>query len=112
MDNNLIRKVVNFEKYMVFKEASITTAITFLYPSTDRPRYLNLAHNNYIKDDLNSLLLDDKNYVIAEDWSDEAFVLADKHLKKSTKPLILESQSCLPYTRLEVVCRLGATVSS
>lgn len=82
VDNNLIRKVVNFEKYMVFKEASITTAITFLYPSTDRPRYLNLAHNNYIKDDLNSLLLDDKNYVIAEDWSDEAFVLADKHLKK------------------------------
>lgn len=73
IDNNIIRSVVNFENYMVFREASITTAITMLYHSSKSPRYLNLSGDKYHKDSLTAVLRNDSNFHESGSWSEDSF---------------------------------------
>ena len=61
VQKNLVRKIVNFEEYMVFKEASITTAITFLYKESTPPSYLNLSGKCYAKENGGFRLLANKS---------------------------------------------------
>lgn len=73
IDGNLIRKVVNFEEYMVFKEASITTAITFLYDSNESPKYLTLKGNNYQKGNLVNILQSEEKFSHTGKWDEDSF---------------------------------------
>jgi len=74
VDRNLVRKVANFEEYMVFKEASITTAITFLFESSLPPRFLNLKGKKYQKESLMSVLQDESRFSTSGNWTEDSFI--------------------------------------
>ncbi len=77
---NLVRKIVNFEEYMVFKEASITTAITFLHASKQSPCYLNLKSSKYERESLLNTLQDESRFSTSGKWEEDAFVFFNDKL--------------------------------
>jgi len=82
INNNLVRRIINFENLMIFQEASITTAITLLYKSQQKARYLNLNASKYSDGELEKLMNIETNYIEASDWNADGFTLIDNHHKQ------------------------------
>ncbi|MEA5391297.1 Eco57I restriction-modification methylase domain-containing protein [Cyanobium gracile UHCC 0139] len=80
LEGDWIRRIINFENYMAFKEASITTAISLLRRRGAQPSYLNLQKETYKDDELLTLMAQESNYVVANDWNADGFTLADAKL--------------------------------
>lgn len=102
INENLIRKVVNFEEYMVFKEASITTAITFLYNSIEPPKYLTLKGRNYQKESLINTLQSEANFSHTGKWDEDSFSFYIDDIKKIIEGIDRDCQ------RLGELCLVGS----
>jgi len=80
LDNAPISKITNFEKYMVFDDASITTAIIEL----DKNKKDNIAlaysfkEKKYQKEDISTIINDEKNYFEVELKKNSVFALVEK----------------------------------
>lgn len=80
LDETKIKHIVNFEKYMVFKDASITTSIVICDKEYDSniTKALSLPDKNY--DDIEKIITDKSSYIDVEFYKDENFVLENKIL--------------------------------
>ncbi len=79
VENTTILKMTNFEKYMVFEDASITSAIIELNKLKTDKRTLayNFSEKNYIQSDVFDILQNEKNYFEVTLKTDNVFALVD-----------------------------------
>ena len=85
LEGDWLRRVVNFENYMAFKEASITTAISFLRKGGAKPEYLNLQKDSYEENEIIALMSQEENYVVSDEWSVDGFPLIDDNFRPIIK---------------------------
>ncbi|WP_457748674.1 Eco57I restriction-modification methylase domain-containing protein [Sulfurimonas sp.] len=82
LDNAPLSKIVNFEKYMVFEDASITSAIIILDKNQRENRCLacNFKEKNYAVNEINETISDISNYFEVGLKKDTVFALVDKNI--------------------------------
>ena len=89
IENANISKIVNFEKYQVFSDASITTAVIKLNRNKKDTNCLtySLKEKNYFVDDISKNINNDENYFEVELKKDDVFALIDKTIIKVNKKI-------------------------
>ena len=82
LDNAPISKIVNFEKYMVFEDASITSAIIKFDKNKKDSECLayNFKEKNYEVSEINEIISDIKNYFEVSLKKDMVFSLVEKKI--------------------------------
>jgi len=103
LENAPIQKIINFEKYMVFDDASITTAIIEL----DKNKIYNncLAYSfkdkNYSKDYVSQIIYKNANFFEVKLRKDKVFALIDKKIDSINKKIDNN------YLKLKQVVKIG-----
>ena len=94
LSNSCISRIVNFEKFMIFDDAAITTAVTILDKRCDQTKYLNCLGDDYKKDEIGHDLRQLHNYQDISFSTDKPFALVDERtsslidrIDESTSPL-------------------------
>ncbi len=84
LNNAPISKVVNFEKYMVFPDASITTAIIEFDKLKENTitKVISLRNDDYTETSILELINDDDNYFEVELKQNNVFALVNPKIKK------------------------------
>lgn len=84
LKNAPISEIINFEKYMVFDDASITTTIITLEKNKyDKiTKALPLKNQNYSKKEIKRIINDKNNYFEVEFKENEVFALIDVEINK------------------------------
>ncbi len=78
LHRNPVRKLVNFERFMVFEDASITTMMLFMQKGHEGPaKVLNFQGDKYEKSEIEEALEDSGRYFEVRFREDAPFVLAD-----------------------------------
>jgi hypothetical protein len=77
-----VSRLINFEKHMVFNDASITTAITILDTNDNFTKFINLTKGYYTKGELQRILSFNSNYLGIKLIPNESFVLIDPELQE------------------------------
>ncbi|CAA6811720.1 MAG: putative type IIS restriction/modification enzyme [uncultured Campylobacterales bacterium] len=82
LDNINISKIINFEKYMVFEDASVTTAIIELDKKTLTQKTLaySFKNKNYDIDFISNFINFENNYFELNLKKDDVFALVDKKI--------------------------------
>lgn len=82
INNTKIEKIVNFEQYLVFRDASITTSILTLDKTKKNKitKVINLKEKNYTKDYINQFIANNKNYFKVNLKDNNVFALVDDRI--------------------------------
>ncbi len=89
LDNTHIKKIVNFEKYMVFKGASITTSIIILDKTykLKKTNALGLENDHYQEKKLSDIIRCEDNYFKIELEKDEIFPIKTNRIMNLNKKI-------------------------
>ena len=89
LDNTKIKTIVNFEKFMVFKGASITTSIILLDKSsrTNKTNAIGLENKHYTEKELLEIINDDKNYFKVELEKNNVFPIKTNEIMKINRKI-------------------------
>ncbi|MDQ7060822.1 MAG: Eco57I restriction-modification methylase domain-containing protein [Sulfurimonas sp.] len=103
LDNAPISKIVNFEKYMVFKDASITSAIIEFDKNKIDSECLayNFKDKNYDVNDINNTISNEENYFEVTLKKDTVFALVDKKISA-----VNDKIDC-NYPNLNTILKIG-----
>ena len=79
LENSSINKITNFEKYMVFEDASITTAIIEINKNKEFNQTLaySFKDKNYTQNDIYEALISEKNYFDVKLKQNSVYALVD-----------------------------------
>jgi type I restriction-modification system DNA methylase subunit len=82
IDNSPIEKIVNFEKYLVFK-AGITTAVSIFNKNqkTNQTKAITLSKKDYNQQELMNIINNENNYFDVEFSKNNVFSLIDNEIK-------------------------------
>ena len=81
VEKGRLEKIINFEKYMIFEEASITSCIVMFGKENRKVKEINLKEKNYSNDEILKYLNGNKEYEI-ELKKDDVFAIVDKQIQK------------------------------
>lgn len=81
VEKRRLEKIINFEKYMIFEEASITSCIIMFGKENRKVKGINLKEKNYSNDEILKYLNGNKEYEI-ELKKDDVFAIVDKQIQK------------------------------
>jgi len=81
VEKGRLEKIINFEKYMIFEEASITSCIVMFGKENRKVKGINLKEKNYSNDEILKYLNGNKEYEI-ELKKDDVFAIVDKQIQK------------------------------
>lgn len=89
LDNTNIKTIVNFEKYMVFKSASITTSIIVLDKTlkTKKTNAIGLESKYYSEKDLLNIINDKNNYFKIKLEKNDVFPIKTNEIRKLNKKI-------------------------
>ncbi len=80
LENVSIEKITNFEQFMVFKDASITTSIIELCKSNTNTLAYSFKAKNYTEEDISKIINNVNNYFEVKLQKDGVFALIDKQV--------------------------------
>lgn len=81
LESNKLSRIVNFEEYMVFDEASITTCITLLENKPKQVVAYSVKGKNFTKQELSEKIKDNTNFVKISLEKDKVFALVNSNVK-------------------------------
>jgi hypothetical protein len=82
LENASIEKITNFEQFMVFKDASITTSIIELGKSNLNTLAYSFKEKNYTEEDISKIINNVNNYFEVKLQKDSVFALVDKKMAR------------------------------
>lgn len=80
LDDGRLDKIVNFEKFMIFNSASITTCITFFKKNTYTIKAVNLTEDNLTLSNVVKYIQDPKNEYTVKFNKDDVFALVNSEI--------------------------------
>ncbi|MBN1840194.1 MAG: N-6 DNA methylase [Campylobacterales bacterium] len=103
VENTTISKITNFEQYMVFEDASITSAIIELdkIKTDNRTKAYNFIEKNYNQSDVYDVLSSETNYFEVNLKKDNVFALVDDKINTINEKI----DSC--YAKLNTIFKIG-----
>ncbi|MDM8565436.1 N-6 DNA methylase, partial [Candidatus Halobeggiatoa sp. HSG11] len=101
LENVSIEKIINFEQFMVFKDASITTSIIELSKNNMNTLAYSFKAKNYTEEDISKIINNVNNYFEVKLQKDSVFALVDK------KIAMLNDKIDADYLKLNQICEIG-----
>ena len=101
IDDGRLSKIVNFEQYMVFADASITSCVTIFNKNHDNLKAIVLKDKQYSINEVVNYMSDDNNAFIVNFEKDNVFALVDD------KIACLNNKIDNKHPQLQDVCFLG-----
>jgi type I restriction-modification system DNA methylase subunit len=103
LENTTVSKITNFEQYMVFEDASITSAIIELdkIKTNKRTKAYNFIEKNYNQSDVYDMLSNKANYFEVNLKKDNVFALVDDKINT------LNEKIDSSYSKLNTIFKIG-----
>jgi type I restriction-modification system DNA methylase subunit len=103
LENTTVSKITNFEQYMVFEDASITSAIIELdkIKTDKRTKAYNFIEKNYNQSDVYDMLSNKANYFEVNLKKDNVFALVDDKINT------LNEKIDSSYSKLNTIFKIG-----
>lgn len=103
LENTTVSKITNFEQYMVFEDASITSAIIELnkIKTGHRTKAYNFVEKNYNQSDIFDVINSEANYFEVSLKKDSVFALVDDKINT------INEKIDLTYKKLDELFKLG-----
>lgn len=87
LEDDRLAKIVNFERYMVFQDASITSCITLFSNKKKETKALILKEKNYTIDEIDNVLADVENEFVVKLEKNKVFALVKKDIASLNKKI-------------------------
>ena len=101
LESRRLKSIVNFEEYMVFHSASITTCITSLAKNSDKISAVNMKSKDYTKKEAIEYIEDINNVFDVDFKKDSVFALIDSSIAK------LNAKIDGDHSQLRVLFKIG-----
>ncbi|MDY0315801.1 MAG: N-6 DNA methylase, partial [Bacteroidales bacterium] len=103
LENSNISKITNFEQYMVFEDASITTAIIEIVKNKKFSRTLaySFKNKNYTQDEIHKILNEEENYFEVKLKQNSVYALVDEKINSINEKIDKN------YSKLNEIFKIG-----